>query len=143
MDTSDRQLSAFDARQVHAWKATAADPQVWSRFTETGQAFTLTGSIGSKASCLAFLAGLAAGAFIAPSDLPSLLAGTLEGTAGAASTIVAAAAAGTAVTRTGFVLLYLCRYRHRFWNMTCICTKFRLTACSCSGASYSKLMHTS
>lgn len=100
-------------------------PQLWSRFTE--QAFTLTGSIGSKASCLAFLAGLAAGAFIAPSDLPSLLAGALEGTAGPGSTIVAAAAAGTALTRTGllllyqytyhFVLLYLCIYHRRFWNM--------------------------
>ena len=80
-----------------------ADAHVWLCFTEMGQAFTLTGSIGSKASCLAFLAGLAEGAFIPPSALPSLLTGALEGTAGADSTITAAAAAaGTALMKNRF-----------------------------------------
>ena len=66
-----------------------------------GQAFTLTGSIGSKASCRAFLAGLAEGAFIPPSALLSLLGGALEGTAGADSTTTAAAA-GTALMKNRF-----------------------------------------
>ena len=89
---------------------------VWLCFKGQGQAFTLTGSIGSKASCLAFLAGLAEGAFIPPSGLPSLPAGALEGTAGADSTIVAAAA-GTALTKTCLNLLYLCTYHCRSWNL--------------------------
>ena len=107
-------------------------------FTEIGEAFTLTGSIGSKASCLAFLAGLAAGAFIPPSGLPGLLAGALEGTAGADSTIVAAAA-GTALTRTGNSLLYLCITMFQVLNPAV--PSPRLTkACSDIGASYSQLI---
>ena len=50
-----------------------------------------TGSIGSKASCLAFLAGLAEGAFMLPSALLSLTAADgLRATAGADSTAVTA-----------------------------------------------------
>ena len=50
-----------------------------------------TGSMGSKASCLAFLAGLAEGAFMLPSALPSLAAADgLRATAGANSTAVTA-----------------------------------------------------
>lgn len=52
--------------------------------------------MGSKASCLAFLAGLAEGGFIPPSGLPSLAAADgLDVTAGAASTAVTDAAANT------------------------------------------------
>lgn len=49
--------------------------------------------MGSKASCRAFLAGLAEGGFIPPSALPSLLAGALMGTAGADSTTMGAVGA--------------------------------------------------
>ncbi len=52
-----------------------------------------TGSMGSKASCLAFLAGLAEGAFMLPSALLGFIAADgLRATAGADSTAVTAPA---------------------------------------------------
>lgn len=95
--------------------------------------YKLTGSIGSNASCLAFLAGLAEGGFIPPSALPSLLAGALEGTAGADSTTMDAA--GTAHMKPGDTCctdaVEHCKYHDKCHLANCQGGPVAESICSC------------